>query len=730
MSFQSIYLLILFLFINSDIALSQVEIVGDQNFTIVQNDDSINIPFFSNENIHNSNESINRAVIVIHGMNRNADDYYNSIYSIAANNGLLSETIIIAPQFLITLDLNYWELDSSIVFWSGTTPWLSGGQSNSTSNHPRDYEISSFTIMDSLISHILYVFPNLQDITLVGNSAGGQYVNRYAAGSGQNAQGKIDYIISAPSSYLYFDENRYTEYQFPLFWGIPEDCGGYNEYKYGLENLNDYMSIMGTDSIRQRYSRRKIKYLIGTNDTGGTQDCQSMVQGSNRFERAIIYFNYIQNYFGSQITDNHKLALVSEIGHNYDGIFSSECGENAIFNIDGCEQFTEFIYPESNFTVNENSGEYPLLISFTDQSVSGTHPISQLIWGIDSELIYSNGNMDYLFSYPGVFDISMTAIDLVGFSDTVYFESLVSIDTLYGDIDWDNEITNNDVYMILNHSIEGDNLSVLKQQTGDGSGNQNLTPFDASLILQFLGGNLNTLPIIDSENFPALGNLQTPVVSGSEGEIITIPVNLVNADNVFSFSVSLEIDSSRIGSVSIYDNAIADLGFVVEYNYNEEGFLIISGASANALHGDVQLFDLYVIINQFNDGGITIDSDELLLNETVITQDYSIEINQTLATHDYILPTKISLGNNFPNPFNSNTYIKYALDQDENIRISITDLQGRLIKVLFDGPQSRGEKFIRWDGTNASGISARSGIYFCTLETQYKKIAKKMLFLQ
>ena len=138
MSFQSIYLLILFLFINSDIALSQVEIVGDQNFTIVQNDDSINIPFFSNENIHNSNESINRAVIVIHGMNRNADDYYNSIYSIAANNGLLSETIIIAPQFLITLDLNYWELDSSIVFWSGTTPWLSGGQSNSTSNHPRD----------------------------------------------------------------------------------------------------------------------------------------------------------------------------------------------------------------------------------------------------------------------------------------------------------------------------------------------------------------------------------------------------------------------------------------------------------------------------------------------------------------------------------------------------------------------------------------------------------------
>ena len=58
---------------------------------------------------------------------------------------------------------------------------------------------------------------------MVGNSAGGQYVNRYAAGTGQEVGGIIHYIISAPSSYLYFDENRYTEYHFPLEWMIPEE---------------------------------------------------------------------------------------------------------------------------------------------------------------------------------------------------------------------------------------------------------------------------------------------------------------------------------------------------------------------------------------------------------------------------------------------------------------------------------------------------------------------------
>ena len=53
----------------------------------------------------NPDSNIDRAVIVIHGMNRNADDYYNSIYDNALEFNILSETIIIAPQFLITTDL-------------------------------------------------------------------------------------------------------------------------------------------------------------------------------------------------------------------------------------------------------------------------------------------------------------------------------------------------------------------------------------------------------------------------------------------------------------------------------------------------------------------------------------------------------------------------------------------------------------------------------------------------
>ena len=82
-------------------------------------------------------------------------------------------------------------------------------------------------------------------------------------------------------------------------------------------------------------------------------------------------------------------------------------------------------------------------------NLSGTHSIQQLVWKIGNEIVYSNGSINYNFIYPGLFDISLIAIDQIGLMDTVLYESLVEIDTLYGDIDWDAEVSENDAGLIL-----------------------------------------------------------------------------------------------------------------------------------------------------------------------------------------------------------------------------------------------------------------------------------------
>ena len=228
----------------------QVDIVGDQNFDITFDGSLVSLPLFSNT-IYTLPDDITRAVIVIHGQNRNADDYYNSIYSAASSTEDLTETLVIAPQFLTTTDINFWELSNSVVYWSNTTSWTGGNLSNSTSDHPRDYDISSFSVMDSLVSYLLHNVPYLEKVIIVGNSAGGQFVNRYAAGSDQNGQGKIEYIISAPSHFLYLDENRLEDYTRPFVWNVPNGCSKYNDYRYGLYDLNNYMSFAGVDQSRQ-----------------------------------------------------------------------------------------------------------------------------------------------------------------------------------------------------------------------------------------------------------------------------------------------------------------------------------------------------------------------------------------------------------------------------------------------------------------------------------------------
>ena len=88
------------------------------------------------------------------------------------------------------------------------------------------------------------------------------------------------------------------------------------------------------------------------------------------------------------------------------------------------------------------------------------------------------------------------------------------------------------------------------------------------------------------------------------------------------------------------------------------------------------------------------------------------------------------MGNNFPNPFNTNTSINFYSDINEYVNLYLNDINGKLIKVLLDNKKSKGLKTIHWSGTNDLGVKVQSGIYFYTLEVGGFKETKKMLLLK
>ena len=75
--------------------------------------------------------------------------------------------------------------------------------------------------------------------------------------------------------------------------------------------------------------------------------------------------------------------------------------------------------------------------------------------------------------------------------------------------------------------------------------------------------------------------------------------------------------------------------------------------------------------------------------------------NVTLASvssYDGIIPAEYSLGNNYPNPFNPITQITYGLPKDSNVRITVYDINGRVVNLLVDSAQPAGQRSVIWNG--------------------------------
>ena len=95
-------------------------------------------------------------------------------------------------------------------------------------------------------------------------------------------------------------------------------------------------------------------------------------------------------------------------------------------------------------------------------------------------------------------------------------------------------------------------------------------------------------------------------------------------------------------------------------------------------------------------------------------------------------PDRTVLFANYPNPFNPETWIPYHLANSGDVRITIYDGRGSLVRRLELGHQQAGRYTSRsraayWDGRNTFGEPVASGIYFYQLQTDTHSALRKML---
>ena len=270
---------------------------------------------------------VTQAVIVVHGVDRNANDYFSSMNDAAALAGRSLSTIVIAPQFQTSDDTP--TADEPV--WT-SNGWRAGDLSSSTGPLPR---ISSYAAIDTILARLSNrtKFARLARIVVVGHSAGGQLVHRYAATSRialPLTDIPIRYIAANPSTWLYLGPERGAGNGFAIP-ASAADCADYDDWHYGLQSRNTYANAVTVTLLKQNLVSRDVIVMLGTADTLTADldvSCGADLQGPRRYQRGLTLMNYMN---ALNPGNGHRLVTVVGVGHSNSAMFTSVDGRRAIF---------------------------------------------------------------------------------------------------------------------------------------------------------------------------------------------------------------------------------------------------------------------------------------------------------------------------------------------------------------------------------------------------------------
>ncbi|MEJ2196065.1 MAG: T9SS type A sorting domain-containing protein [Ignavibacteriaceae bacterium] len=189
-----------------------------------------------------------------------------------------------------------------------------------------------------------------------------------------------------------------------------------------------------------------------------------------------------------------------------------------------------------------------------------------------------------------------------------------------------------------------------------------------------------------------LGNL--PV------ELTSFTASVINNDVILKWSTATEINNQ---------------GFEIQKSneYNEfEAFGYVPGYGTTTETRFYSFTDLKV-----DDGSYRYRLKQIDFNGTF---EYSDEISVEVLN-----PIEFVLEQNFPNPFNPNTLIKYSIPGDGFVSLNVYNLLGEIVATLVNGTQEAGRYEIHFDASDLS-----SGIYLYNLKSGNLNSGKKMLLMK
>ena len=383
--------------------------------------------------------------------------------------------------------------------------------------------------------------------------------------------------------------------------------------------------------------------------------------------------------------------------------------------VDGFAGLPILLSGEGSVTVSATAGQYPADALTITYVAEPDEPVRQ-------EFVDANGDPVYLVNL---------ADNTVGLDDYTLFR-VVWDQGEGGDYNNDDAVDATDVQIFLQ-------CDLYPTEEPDGTvGFADYTVFITSWDKTAdVGSMAASKPIV---LLPGVNeNAEFSLSLGSErvvaGELVAVDVSLANVEALVSYGFMLNYDTDKFEFVSVapadedllkstggetpmfFHHMVAD-GQVEVVNGLVNGTAVSGG-------GDIVRF-VFRVLREFEDNARFEIADGLVFDPTNLSNPAVVagvlELQST--------PREFALHQNFPNPFNPDTTIKYDLAESADVTLQIYNVLGQVVRTLVGSEaQNAGRYQIRWNGMDDRGVSVSSGIYFYQIsaEGKFQNVRKLML---
>jgi hypothetical protein len=238
------------------------------------------------------------------------------------------------------------------------------------------------------------------------------------------------------------------------------------------------------------------------------------------------------------------------------------------------------------------------------------------------------------------------------------------------------------------------------------------------------------VPTMAGLNSDARFYLDAGAALPSVGEELSVAVSLEDFVEVRGYGLTVEFDNQLLEFVGtrVVDNALGEAELAAPQTLaQQDGKVSIAAFGETVSDGGLGLNLVFRAKQEIESSYIELTSGAL--------QDGSYGLNRITSPVSIRVETRpevYALEDNYPNPFNPETTIKYQLPEAGQVTLEVYNMLGQVVKTLVNNQfQNAGRYTLQWDATNNSGQPLSSGVYF------YRILAggefqshKKMLLLK